>query len=101
MSVASKRKYSVTFILDLRGYDEPVENLIEYLKTTLTELNAEVASIENQGIKEFAQVPDQRFTSGHYLRAEVEAEPDLNVELTEKLRLDRRIHRIFCERKDA
>ncbi len=100
MSVTDKRKYNVTFILDLRGYDEPVETLIESLTSTMNELGAEVSAFENLGLKEFARVPDQRFRSGHYLSAKVEAGPDFNDELNEKLRLDRRIHRIFSERRE-
>lgn len=100
MSVASKRKYILTFILDLRGYDDPIETLIDGLKTTMEDLNAEVKSVENLGSKDFSRTPDQRFTSGHFLKADVEADPDFVSSLNEKLRLDKRIHRIFADKPE-
>ena len=100
MSVVSKRKYILTFILDLRGFDDPIETLIDSLKSTMEDLGAEVSSTENLGSKDFSRTPDQRFTSGHFLKAEVEAEPNFVSELNEKLRLDKRIHRIFSVNPD-
>lgn len=86
-------------ILDLRGYDEPIETLMDSIKETMTELGASVQSIENLGVKEFAQTPDKRFTNGHYLKARIEAPTDFNERFKEKMRLDRRIHRIFLENR--
>ncbi len=97
MSVTETRPYKVTFILDTRGYDEAVETLGEFLKTTSTELGADVTSLGEATIQEFARTPDQRFTSGHYLEMLVEAAPTFPAALKEKLRLDKRVHRIFVE----
>ena len=50
----TKNKYKATFILDTRGYEEPVDTLIEKLKTTLQSIDCEVENVENAGQKDFA-----------------------------------------------
>ena len=97
MSLTTMRPYKITFILDTRGYDQPVETLIDFLKETCGELGAEVTGSKDHGIKEFVRTPDKRFTSGPYVELKVNAPVTLNEELKEKLRLDRRVHRIFVE----
>lgn len=97
MSVATKRTYNLTFILDLRGREDTVEDVIDFLKETMQQLDAGDLTLESRGVKEFAQTPDKRFTSGYFLRGKAMAPPEFHQQLNEKLRLDRRIHRIFVE----
>lgn len=100
MTAATKRTYNLTFILDLRGHEEPVETVVDNLKEIVGQLDGESIELESKGVKEFAQIPDKRFTSGYFLRGSVVAPPEFHQRLNEKLRLDRRIHRIFVESAD-
>ena len=97
MSATDTRPYRISFILDMRGLEESVSNLTEFLKETSTSLGAEVTKDEDLGIREFSRTPDSRFTQGQYILVEVKAGPDFPAALKEKLRLDRRVHRIFVE----
>ena len=38
----TQHKYRANFILDTRGYDQPVESLVESISKTLNELEAEI-----------------------------------------------------------
>ncbi len=97
MSLTTMRPYKVTFILDTRGYDQPVETLVDFLKETCEGLGAEVTGSKDHGIRDFARTPDQRFTSGSYIELRLNAPVGISAGLNEKLRLDRRVHRILVE----
>ena len=51
----TNNKYRATFILDTRGYEDPVETLIEKLSSTLAAIDCEVEKVENLGQKEFVR----------------------------------------------
>ena len=48
-------------------------------------------------MREFARAADRRFTQGHYVEIYFEGEGELPATLKEKLKLDKRINRIFIE----
>jgi len=93
----TNNRYRATFILDTRGYEEPVETLIEKLKSTLEAIDCEVEKVENLGQKEFARVTDKKFPAGIYVQIDFTGSGDPNKRLCEKLKLDRTINRIFVE----
>ena len=45
------RKYTASFILDMRGVSEPVDDIIKRLSGVVTELDGEVLGVENLGQK--------------------------------------------------
>ncbi|MFR6032515.1 MAG: 30S ribosomal protein S6, partial [Bacilli bacterium] len=51
----NNKKYKSTFILDTRGYTEPVETLIERLKSVIESVGCKVSGVENLGQKTFAR----------------------------------------------
>ena len=93
----TNNKYRATFILDTRGYEDPVETLIEKLSSTLAAIDCEVEKVENLGQKEFARVTDKKLPAGIYVQIEFTGQGDPNKRLNEKLKLDRTIKRIFIE----
>jgi len=56
-----------------------------------------VSSSEDLGIRDFVRAADQRFKQGHYLEFYYSAPGSTPTELKEKLRLDKRVNRIFVE----
>lgn len=97
MSQTKQRDYKATIILDTRGYEEPVETLVEHVKTTLTDLGASVTSSEQLGRMEFIRVTDPDHTGDHYLQVTFSAEPDVPESIHERVRLDRTIKRVLIE----
>ena len=93
----TNNRYKATFILDTRGYEEPIETLIEKLKSTLTAIDCVVEKVENLGQKEFARVTDKKFPAGIYVQIDFSGPGDPNKLLNERLKLDRTINRIFVE----
>ena len=56
--------YKATFILDTRGREESIDDLVEGLKDELVEAGAEVSDTENLGKQDFARAADRRYESG-------------------------------------
>lgn len=91
------KKYRVTMIYDLRNYSEPVETLIEKMKSLLETLGAKVEKVENLGVKDFVRITDRRLPNAPYAQFDIEAETTLPVAFREKLRLDRSVKRILVQ----
>ena len=96
----TQHKYRANFILDTRGYDQPVESLVESISKTLNELEAEILRVINAGRKEFIRVTDKRHTGDIYLVFDVNAPASFNADIQEKFRLDRTVKRIVVQSID-
>lgn len=99
MSQTTQRDYKATIILDTRGYDEPVEKLIEKVTQTLTEIGANVTASENLGRLDFIRVTNPNHTGDTYLQVEFSGEPQVPGSFHERIRLDRTIKRVVIESK--
>ena len=92
----TKANYKATFILDTRGREESVDDLIESLKNDIASVGAEVTKVENQGRQDFARATDPRYTSGVYARYEFSGASDSPAKILEKLRLNKTVsHKII------
>lgn len=91
----NNKKYNATFILDTRGYTEPVETLIEKIKSVMESVGCKISNIENLGQKSFVRVTDKKFPSGIYVEVSYEAPSAANAQVREKFRLDKTIDRIM------
>ena len=49
----NKRNYRATFILDNRGKEETIDQIVEGVKKVIVELKGEVTAVENIGKKDF------------------------------------------------
>ncbi len=97
MSAITNKNYKTTFILDLReSKDDPAKVLAD-LTELLESLSATVAESTDLGMREFARAADRRFNQGHYLEFHFSSPSTTPAQLKEKLRLDKRINRIFVE----
>lgn len=86
---ATASNYRATFILDTRGRDESVEDLIDGLKAEITETGVEVTKVENLGRTEFARVPDVKYDAGVYVQFELTGTAETPAAIQEKLRLNK------------
>ncbi len=91
----NNKKYKATFILDTRGYNEPVETLIEKVKGVIESANCKVLSAENLGQKTFARTTDRAFPAGIYVEFSFEGPTTANTVIKEKLRLDKTVNRVL------
>lgn len=90
------KKYKTTFILDTRGYNEPVETLIEKLKGVIESAGCKVEGSENLGQKTFARTTDRNFPAGIYVQFAYEGPASSTAVIREKLRLDRTVDRFIA-----
>jgi small subunit ribosomal protein S6 len=91
----SKRNYKATFILDTRGYDEPVENIHSMLEEAVKSCGGEITETNPLGRKDFIRVTDKGHTGDFYLEIDFSGEPNVPADLQEKLRLEKRVKRVI------
>ncbi len=89
--------YKATFLLDTRGYEQPVDTIITKLSEILTAAQAEVVNVNNLGTKSFVRVADRRFPSGTFVQITYKGAASVAATLREKLRLDKTINRILVQ----
>ena len=97
MSAITNKNYRTTFILDLRESKDDSAKVLADLTELLESLSATISEGKDLGMLEFARAADRRFTQGHYLEIHFSSPSLVPVQLKEKLRLDKRINRIFVE----
>ncbi len=86
---ATASNYKVTFILDTRGREESIDDLIEGLKADLVSVGAEVSEVENLGRQDFVRVPDIKYTAGVYVRYDFSGTAEVPAAILEKVRLNK------------
>ena len=94
---ATNRNYRATFILDNRGKEESVDQLIDGVKKEIAAVQGEVTAVENIGKKDFARVTDKKFTGAHYVQIKFSGPADAPAHLREKLRLNQSVYRTFIQ----
>ncbi len=97
MSETNNTNYKATFILDLRESEDDSQKVLADITEVLGSLGAQATESEDLGIREFARAADHRFAQGHYLEVRFAAPTTVPSGLQEKLRLDKRVNRIFIE----
>jgi small subunit ribosomal protein S6 len=93
----TKRNYRATFILDNRGKEDSVEQLIEGVKTEIAAVQGEITHVENIGRKDFIRVTDPKLTSATYVQVAFSAPAAGPAQLKERLRLNHSVYRTFVE----
>ena len=97
MSVITNNNYRTTFILDLRESKDDSAKVLADLTELLESLDVTVSEGRDLGMREFARAADRRFVQGHYLEIHFSGPGTAPAQIKEKLRLDKRINRIFVE----
>jgi small subunit ribosomal protein S6 len=93
----TKRNYKTTFILDTRGREESVEQLIEDLKKEIAANEIDVLRAENLGRRDFARTPDPKLTAGNYVQFDLAGPPETMKKLNEHFRLNPVVFRIVVQ----
>ena len=93
----TKRNYRATFILDNRGKEESVDQLIDGVKKEIAAVQGEVSGVENIGKKDFVRVTDKKLTGATYVHVNFAAPPEAPAQLIERLRLNNSVYRTFVQ----
>jgi len=97
MSATTQNKYKATFILDLRESEDDSAKVLADLNEILKSIGGEPSDSEDLGMLDFARAADHRYAQGHYVEIYFDGAGDVPATLNEKLKLDKRINRIFTE----
>jgi small subunit ribosomal protein S6 len=92
-----KRNYHATFILDNRGKEDTIDQIIEEVKKEIAAVHGEVTAVENLGKKDFARVTDAQFPSAVYVQIKFAAPIDGPRHLHERLRLNSNVYRALVQ----
>ena len=88
--------YKATFILDTRGREESVDELVGNLKGELEKVGAEVTKTADTGKQDFARAADRRYLSGVYAQYMISGDATLPSKIDETLRLNKLVsHKII------
>ncbi len=93
----TKKKYRASFILNTRGYEDPVDTLIEKLKKEIGAVGGKVTNTENLGHKDFLRVTDKKHTGDFYIQIEYSGHGDCAPALRKNLKLDKTVKRILVQ----
>ena len=94
---ATTRNYRASFILDNRGKEESVDQMIDGVKKVIAEVKGEVSGVENVGRKDFVRVTDKKMTAAHYVQIKFSGPADSPANLRERLRLNPSVYRTFIQ----
>ena len=99
MTAKSETAYTTTFILDLRKTEDDAAKALDDIAEVLTQLGATVTDKTELGQRDFARITDRKLPAAPYVQITfTSSDSTINQNLREKLRLDRRIKRIFTAR---
>jgi small subunit ribosomal protein S6 len=93
----TKRNYRATFILDNRGREETIDQIIEGVKKEIAAVQGDVTAVENLGKKDFARVTDSKFTDAVYVQIDFAGPADSTRHLHERLRLNTSVYRAMVQ----
>ncbi|MBP7143290.1 MAG: 30S ribosomal protein S6 [Opitutaceae bacterium] len=93
----TKRSYRATFILDNRGKEDSIDQIIDGVKQDIAAIQGEVTAVENLGRREFVRVTDRKLTGGTYVQVAFSAPPSGPTALRERLRLNANVYRTFVQ----
>ncbi len=93
----NKRNYKATFILDNRGKEDSVEQIIEGVKKEIAAIQGDVTAVENVGRREFARKTDDKFPGGVYVHMNFSAPAGAPAQLHERLRLNESVYRALVQ----
>jgi small subunit ribosomal protein S6 len=97
MSTITKRNYRATFILDNRGKEDSIEQILEGVKKDILAVDGEVSSVETLGRKDVARVTDRNLPGATYVQVAFSAPAAGPAQLKERLRLNNSVYRTFLQ----
>jgi small subunit ribosomal protein S6 len=91
------RQYRATFILDNRGKEESIDQIIEEVKKEIAAVHGEITAVENLGKKDFVRVTDRRLPGAVYVQIDFSAPADGPRHLHERIRLNSNVYRVLVQ----
>jgi len=92
-----KRNYRAAFILDNRGKEDSIDQIIEGVKKEIAAIQGDVTAVENLGRRDFVRKTDAKFPSGVYVNIAFSAPAGAATQLHERLRLNDTVYRALVE----
>jgi small subunit ribosomal protein S6 len=93
----TKRSYRATFILDNRGKEDSIDQIIDGVKQEIAAVHGEVTGVENLGRRDFVRVTDRKMTAGTFVQVAFSAPASGPAALRERLRLNGSVYRTFVQ----
>ena len=93
----TNRNYRATFIIDNRGKEDSVDQIIDEVKTEISSLKGEISNVEDLGKRDFIRVTDKKLTGAPYVQITYSAPGSSPSALKERLRLNHNVYRIFIQ----
>ncbi|MBI5426005.1 MAG: 30S ribosomal protein S6 [Opitutae bacterium] len=93
----NKRNYKATFILDNRGKEDSVDQIIEGVKKEIVAVQGDVTNVEQLGRRDFARKTDAKFPAGVYVSISFSAPAGASAALQERLRLNDSVYRTLVQ----
>ena len=93
----TNRNYRATFIIDNRGKEDSVEQIIDEVKNEISALQGEISNVEALGKRDFIRVTDKKLTGAPYVQITYGAPRAAPSQLLERLRLNHNVYRTFIQ----
>jgi small subunit ribosomal protein S6 len=93
----TKRNYRATFILDNRGKEDSIDQIVDGVKKEIAAVAGEVTAVENIGRRDFVRKTDAKFPAGVYVQIDFSAPAGAPAQLHERLRLNNAVYRALVE----
>lgn len=93
----TKRSYRATFILDNRGKEDSIDQIIDGVKQEIAAVQGDVTGVENLGRRDFVRVTDRKMTAGTFVQVAFSAPASGPAALRERLRLNGSVYRTFVQ----
>ncbi len=94
---SNQRNYRATFILDNRGKEESIDQIVDGVKQVIAEVKGAVTSVEPLGKRDFVRVTDKKLTGAAYVQIAFTGPADAPAQLRERLRLNNSVYRTFIQ----
>lgn len=93
----NKRNYRATFILDNRGKEDSIEQILDGVKNEISAVEGEISTVENLGKRDFVRVTDKKITGATYVQVDFTAPSAGPAALKDRLRLNNSVYRTFVQ----
>lgn len=86
-----KRKYEGVYVLNMKGQEEGIEEMVGKITKELESNGATLEQIDRLGRKEFANTNHAKQNHGYYVQFHFEAEPKTLAEVESRLKLNEQV----------
>lgn len=91
------RKYKATFVIDTRGREESLDQLVDKVKSDIAAVHGEVLAVESLGQRDFARLSDGHMAAAPYVQVDFSGPGESPKNLRERLRLNPIVHRVLVQ----